>query len=108
MLRRAFSNLISNAIRYGQSGSAVSISMSRNEEFESIVIENEAPTIPTEQLSRLFDRFYRTDSSRKRTDEGAGLGLAITKSIVQAHHGQIQAFSSNGKVSFQIKFPHKL
>jgi two-component system heavy metal sensor histidine kinase CusS len=108
MLRRAFSNLISNAIRYGQSGSAVSISMSRNEEFESIVIENEAPPIPTEQLSRLFDRFYRTDSSRKRTDEGAGLGLAITKSIVQAHHGQIQAFSSNGKVSFQIKFPHKL
>jgi two-component system heavy metal sensor histidine kinase CusS len=107
MLRRAFSNLISNAIRYGQAGSMVSIVMSQNDGFESIVIENEAPSIPPEQLSRLFDRFYRTDTSRQRTDEGAGLGLAITKSIVQAHHGQIQAFSSHGTVSFQIKFPHK-
>jgi two-component system heavy metal sensor histidine kinase CusS len=108
MLRRAFSNLISNAIRYGQTDSVISISMRHNEEFESILIENEASSIPPEQLSRLFDRFYRTDSSRKQTDEGAGLGLAITKSIVQAHQGQIQAFSAHGKVSFQIKFPHQL
>ncbi len=106
MLRRAFSNLISNAIRYGQAGSVISIAVSQSEGFASMVIENEAPSIPPEQLSRLFDRFYRTDSSRKRVDEGAGLGLAITKSIVQAHHGQIQVFSAHGKVSFQIHFQH--
>lgn len=106
MLRRAFSNLISNAIRYGQAGSVVSVTITQRDDVERLVIENEAALIPAEQISRLFDRFYRTDSSRRRTDEGAGLGLAITKSIVQAHHGQIQAFSADGKVSFSIQFPH--
>ena len=57
-----------------------------------------------EHLPRLFDRFYRADSSRQKSNDGAGLGLAITKSIVEAHQGTIQAFSANGVTRFKITF----
>jgi two-component system heavy metal sensor histidine kinase CusS len=58
--------------------------------------------IPPEQISRIFDRFYRRDASRQRTDEGAGLGLAITKFIVRAHHGNISVISGQGKTGFSV------
>lgn len=106
MLRRALSNLISNAIRHGKEHSRVTVQMSEHEESIAITIENEAATLSLEQVSRLFDRFYRTDTSRQRTDEGTGLGLAITKSIVQAHGGKIQAFSDQDVVRIKIYFEH--
>ena len=67
-------------------------------------IENEGPEISPEQLSRLFDRFYRTDASRQRTEEGTGLGLAITKSILDMLGATIQAESLNGRIIFTIVF----
>lgn len=107
MLRRAFSNLISNAIRHGKGNSQISIRLSQQAQSVVITVQNEAITISEEQLLRLFDRFYRTDQSRQRTDEGSGLGLAITKSIVQAHGGQIQALSDQEMVTLKIEFqPH--
>ena len=104
MLRRALSNLISNAIRYGKSGTAVQMKLAQYPQLITVTIENSAAPINPEQLSRLFDRFYRTDASRQRIDEGAGLGLAITQSIVHAHQGSIQAFSAGDQVTFQIQF----
>lgn len=104
MLRRALSNLLSNAIRYGKGQSNISILLVEQKESTFITIQNEAATLSSEQVSRLFDRFYRTDASRQRTDEGSGLGLAITKSIVQAHGGEIHAFSDNDTVTFKIEF----
>lgn len=107
MLRRALSNLLSNAIRYGKGQSSISVLLSEQEESSVITVQNEAATLSSEQLSRLFDRFYRTDTSRQRTEEGSGLGLAITKSIVQAHGGQIEAFSDQETVIFKIEFNHQ-
>lgn len=107
MLRRALSNLLSNAIRYGKGQSSISILLSEQDESTLINIQNESATLSSEQLSRLFDRFYRTDLSRQRIDEGSGLGLAITKSIVQAHGGQIEAFSDQDTMTIKIQFDHQ-
>ena len=57
------------------------------------------------QLERIFDRFYRADASRTRSDEGAGLGLAITRSIIEAHRGHIRAESSQQRTRFIVQLP---
>ena len=68
-------------------------------------VENPGDGIAPEHLPRLFDRFYRVDPSRQRSTDGAGLGLAITKSIVAAHNGTVRAFSAGGLTRFEIVFP---
>ncbi|MBL1321769.1 MAG: heavy metal sensor histidine kinase [Methylophaga sp.] len=105
MLRRAISNLLSNAIRYTRKGQDVTITLSQVEYSASIVVQNPGEPILTEHLSKLFDRFYRVDPSRQRISEGTGLGLAITKSIVEAHGGSIHATSDESKTQFQIIIP---
>ncbi len=106
MLRRALSNLLSNAIRHSSHNKSVRVFIDQSKpRVTNLSIENFGETIAMEHLSRLFDRFYRVDPSRQKTSDGAGLGLAITKSIVEAHQGNIQAFSSNGSTRFEITFP---
>lgn len=82
MLRRALSNLLSNAIRHTPEGGTIQASVQNNGKAVRIRIANPGPTIPAEHLAHLFERFYRPDASRHRNGEGAGLGLAIVKSIV--------------------------
>jgi two-component system heavy metal sensor histidine kinase CusS len=107
MLRRALSNLLSNTIRHTSHGGSIKVFIDHSKSGETnLVIENVGETIPTEHLSRLFDRFYRVDPSRQKASDGAGLGLAITKSIIEAHQGNIQVFSSNGLTRFEITFPN--
>ena len=106
MVRRALSNLLSNAIRHTPRDGAVRIHIDRHDSGAiQLTVENPGEDIEPEHLPRLFDRFYRVDSSRQKASEGAGLGLAITKSIVEAHQGTIQAYSSNGSTRFTIVFP---
>lgn len=107
MLRRAFSNLLSNAIRHTPHHGRVNVVIKREAEAGCvrIIFENTGECIAQEHLPRLFDRFYRVDSSRRKTSDGAGLGLAITKSIVESHKGLIQAHSSNGLTRFMISLP---
>jgi two-component system heavy metal sensor histidine kinase CusS len=104
MLRRALSNLLSNAVKYGNKNSTIQIKLQQNLDNTIFSIENEGPELSPEQLSRLFDRFYRTDASRQRTEEGTGLGLAITKSILDMLGATIQAESLNGRIIFTIVF----
>lgn len=88
MLRRAISNLLSNAIRHTPNGGSIATRICHASEGSTVLtVENTGKTISPEHLPRLFDRFYRVDSSRFRTTENAGLGLAITRSILQAHGG---------------------
>ncbi|MBU6951289.1 heavy metal sensor histidine kinase [Hahella sp. HN01] len=107
MLRRAVSNLLSNAIRHTPEGGTVSVSLCDTPGFAVVSVANPGPGIPPEHLSRVFDRFYRVDDSRCRTDEGAGLGLAIVKSIVEAHGGFIAANSEQNHTQFVMKMPGK-
>ena len=60
----------------------------------NITVQDSGPGLKAEDIERIFERFYRTDSSRQREDGGSGLGLAIARSIVQAHGGQLSAETS--------------
>jgi len=104
MLQRAFGNLLENAIRHSHTNGTINIKIKTVNSATNIVIENTGDNITPEQLPRLFDRFYRADSSRQRNDEGAGLGLAITQSIITAHAGNISVCSDNGVTKFDILF----
>jgi len=105
MLRRALSNLISNAIRHTPPGQTVRVSLGRHGDAVTVSVENPGTEIPAEHLTKLFDRFYRVDPSRQRKGDGAGLGLAIVKSIVDAHGGSITVTSYDQKTRFQITLP---
>jgi two-component system heavy metal sensor histidine kinase CusS len=71
----------------------------------AVRVDNPGEAIPPEHLPRLFDRFYRIDPARQRSSGGAGLGLAITKSIVAAHGGNIRASSAGGLTRFEVTLP---
>jgi two-component system heavy metal sensor histidine kinase CusS len=73
--------------------------------FVAVSIENPGADIASDHIPHLFDRFYRIDPSRSQSGEGAGLGLAITKSIIEAHRGSISVTSVNGITRFDIKLP---
>ena len=108
MLRRALSNLLSNALRHALPASAVDIRLAREASAVRIEISNLGHTIPLEELPRLFDRFYRGDFARHRAegaDEGTGLGLGIVRSIIAAHGGTVTVGSHQGVTRFTITLP---
>lgn len=106
MIRRAISNLLSNAIRYTPNGGVINVEIDRADaDAVRITVDNPGDEIPPESLPRLFDRFFRVDPARQRDSEGAGLGLAITRSIVEAHGGKISAHSGRGRTRFEITVP---
>ncbi|MGB3288605.1 MAG: Cu(+)/Ag(+) sensor histidine kinase [Burkholderiaceae bacterium] len=105
MIRRALSNVLSNAIRYTPPGNSVNVTLELVAKAATVRIENPGPMIPAEHINRIFERFYRTDASRQRSGEGAGLGLAIAKSIAEAHNGTIHAHSTVQATAFEISFP---
>ena len=93
-LQQLFANLLENSIRYTNAGGRVRVSC-RGERGQVVIdLQDSAPGVPPELLSRLFERFYRVDGSRNRESGGAGLGLAICKSILEAHRGTITAQAS--------------
>jgi len=107
MLRRALSNLLSNALRYTPDGERIRVAIERGAGQVTLEVSNPGATIATEHLERLFDRFYRVDPARREgSPSNAGLGLAITRSIVQAHQGRIHCTSAQGRTSFMLEFPN--
>ena len=105
MLRRALSNLISNALRHAPAGGDITIAIDADATRVDIDVSNVGDPIPADQLERIFDRFHRGSTQRARHGEGAGLGLAITRSIVRAHGGEISAHSAAGVTRFAITLP---
>lgn len=105
MMRRAISNLLSNAIRHSNPGGEVRVSLRTTETSVGIQVDNTGTEIPAEHLPRIFDRFYRGDASRQRGNESSGLGLAITRSIVTAHHGDLSVRSGEERTTFDITLP---
>lgn len=105
MLRRALSNLISNALRHTPDGERIDIDISTDPAGIRLAIRNVGDPIPADQLDRIFERFHRGSTQRGARGEGAGLGLAITRSIVRAHAGEITAESADGVTCFTIRLP---
>jgi two-component system heavy metal sensor histidine kinase CusS len=108
MFRRAVNNLLSNALRYTPAGKAVTVSIREQDNDVELMIENPGTPIPQEHLPKLFDRFYRVDPSRQRKGEGSGIGLAIVKSIVSAHHGKVRVESDAVSTRFILIVPGKV
>ncbi|WP_304622147.1 heavy metal sensor histidine kinase [Pantoea sp. Tr-811] len=103
MLRRALSNLLDNALRFTPAGGQVRVTL---EPGIRVCVANTGAAIDAAALPRLFDRFYRVDPARREgSSEHAGLGLAITRSIVQAHGGSIVAHCEGGWTRFVIELP---
>jgi len=88
-LRRVFVNLLDNAIQYTPPGGEVRIDTTFSPQEATIVMSDNGPGIPEEDLSHIFDRFRRVDKARSAQSGGTGLGLAICKAIVEAHRGRI-------------------
>ncbi|MGA8147174.1 MAG: heavy metal sensor histidine kinase [Gallionellaceae bacterium] len=106
MIQRALSNLLSNAIRFTPEGMAVGVTIGVKADLAIIAIANPGPEIPAEHLTKIFERLYRADPSRREGDtENVGLGLAISKSIVEIHGGTISADSAKGRTCFTITLP---
>ena len=104
MLRQALSNLISNAIRHSPENDKVLIETQKLNNSISIVISNHGEPVSKDHINRLFDRFYRTDPSRTRDGQGAGLGLTIARSVIKVNGGDIIAESTDSKTCFTIVF----
>lgn len=105
MLRRALSNLISNALRHTHDGGRITIRIEADAAWVRLAVINPGEPIPQDQIERIFDRFHRAGGGRERHGEGAGLGLAITRSIVRAHGGDIGARSLAGTTTVQLTLP---
>ena len=106
MLRRALSNLLDNALRFTPAQGEIKVSIDVEDGLVRLQIANTGKPIDPALLPRLFDRFYRADPARREgSSEHAGLGLAITRSIVQAHGGSIRAESAAGWTRFVIDLP---
>lgn len=105
-MQQVITNLVSNAIKYSNDGGAVCVIIEDTKDNGIIHVEDSGIGIPQEDLKRIFERFYRTDKSRNRKTGGAGIGLTIVKTIVQAHKGTITVESDEGKGSrFTVNLP---
>lgn len=103
-LERVIDNLIRNAVNYSYNDSEITITLKQRNSNIFLCFENNGKTIPKEKLSRIFEQFYRIDSSRDTSTGGSGLGLAIAKQIIEAAGGKITAESENEKIAFNITF----
>ena len=101
---RVFENILRNAVIYSYNDTEITVRVDVKEESMEICFENQGNTIPAEVLERIFEQFYRLDSSRG-TNRGSGLGLAIAKQIVELHGGTITAQSKDEKIRFMITLP---
>ncbi len=115
LLRRALSNLLGNATRYASKGSKIIVDIrmvasdrnpfTMNAQHIQLTVTNEGQTIDPSHLPRLFDRFYRADSSRTQARSNHGLGLAIVAAIARLHQGNVFARSEAGVTSIGLIFP---
>ena len=105
LLARAIGNLLSNAIKYGADGKLVEVRTGIAGDKAYVSIVNYGKVIPSDQLDKIFDKFYRVEGSRSLKTGGTGLGLAIAKNIVNLHEGMIWARSDESGTLFQIELP---
>ena len=104
-LARVFDNVLRNAVSYSAPGGEVEIQAAEREGWAEIAIRNQGLEIPEQELTNIFQKFYRLDQARSTRTGGAGLGLAIAREIVERHGGTIRAESDGRRTSFVIRLP---
>ena len=105
-LRRVISVLLDNAVKYGAPGGTVHLALQKTDRHARLEVSNPGEPIPAEQLSHLFERFYRADASRGE-QTGFGLGLSIAAAIAREHHGELKAESDAASTRFIFTIPLK-
>lgn len=107
-LHQMLVNLLTNSARYTEAGGCVRLRVLSHGDTAMIQVDDSPPAVPASDMPRIFDRLYRSEDSRSRRFGGAGLGLAIAKSIVEAHGGHIEARPSTelGGLQIEITLPH--
>lgn len=105
LLRRAFENILRNAIRYAPPESPIDVVLSGAGQEALISVRDRGPGVPEEKLPRIFEPFYRADASRDASTGGVGLGLAIARRAVNVHHGRITAENANPGLRVEIHLP---
>lgn len=99
-------NLVSNAITYSPEQTTITLKAWKENKFGVLVVSDQGIGMEAEELTRIFERFYRVDKARSRNSGGTGLGLAIVKHLVEAHQGKIEVTSSVGKgTKFKVFIP---
>jgi signal transduction histidine kinase len=96
-IKEVLTNILDNAMRYTPEGGHITLSAERDNENVEIAIKDSGPGVGSEELDKIFERFYRTEGSRTREDGGSGLGFAIARSIIEKHNGRIWAESKSGE-----------
>jgi two-component system sensor histidine kinase CpxA len=105
LLRSAFENVIRNAVRYGPSGSTVTVTAARRDWIE-ITVRDHGPGVPEKDLKLIFEPFYRVDAARDRAVGGEGLGLAIAARAIAVHGGSIEAHNvPDGGLEVAMRLP---
>ena len=105
-LQQLFGNLVENAIKYNKPQGRVTVTLQRQRNMVLVKVKDTGIGIPQEHLPRLFERFYRVDSSRSREIGGTGLGLSIVKHLAGLYHGDVSVESVVGEGSvFTVRLP---
>jgi heavy metal sensor kinase len=99
LIKQALSNVVDNAFKYGDENTIVEINALAEGESVRINVSNVGEKIPAAEIDKIFDRFYRSDSSRARKTGGIGLGLSVVKSIVNLHKGSVEVSSNTDSVT---------
>jgi signal transduction histidine kinase len=102
---RALENILTNAIKYSIQPRNIHVEMARHNHYVQISVSNPCKSLSHVEVIRLFDRFYRVDTARSSNKSGAGLGLAITKSIIELHQGTIYVDYKNKIIRLTISLP---
>lgn len=106
-MERVFDNLFRNAVNYSFPDTEIRVTGQRKQDGVEVIFQNKGNTIPGEKLNRIFEQFFRLDSSRTSGTGGAGLGLAIAKEIVELHGGAITAASADENITFIVFLPEE-
>src|SRR5208283_3520884 len=105
-MEELFSNLVSNAINYSPEGGEIVVSAVSSGKFLEVCVSDTGVGIDPEEISKIFDKFYRIKDPRTRHVRGSGLGLAIVKAIVESHGGRVEVASWPGKgTAFRVLLP---
>jgi signal transduction histidine kinase/DNA-binding response OmpR family regulator/ligand-binding sensor domain-containing protein len=105
-MEKVFYNLISNSLKFTSSNGVIKIKLNVVQSLVEIRISDTGKGIPSDRISHIFDRFYQVDGSSTKEFEGTGIGLALTKELVELHKGKIAVISKEGEGSvFIIKLP---
>jgi DNA-binding response OmpR family regulator/anti-sigma regulatory factor (Ser/Thr protein kinase) len=103
---KILSNILSNAVKFTPEGGKVDVEIKKNKMNAEIIVSDSGIGIPKEQFDKIFDRFYQVDGSHTREQEGTGIGLSLTKDLIELHKGKIEVESEEGRGTiFRLIFP---